>query len=89
MVNLKLINLFITIIIISGIVLSISIRILVYFKSSEYSEFLSPILAILLSFILIPIYLSPIFNYKTDPLKLLSKKFNFIFYSFINFISLC
>ncbi|PTH44422.1 CPBP family intramembrane metalloprotease [Staphylococcus capitis] len=74
--NFKLINLFlsISIIIISVIVLNISISIIAYFKISEYFEYLSLNLAIILSFIIIPTYLSSIFNYKTNPLKLLSKK---------------
>lgn len=90
--NFKLINLFISIsiIIISVIVLNISISIIAYLKISEYFEYLSLNLAIILSFIIIPTYLSSIFNYKTNPLKLLSKKkFTFIFYSLINFISIC
>ncbi|RIM46354.1 CPBP family intramembrane metalloprotease, partial [Staphylococcus capitis] len=74
--NFKLINLFlsISIIIISVIVLNISISIIAYLKISEYFEYLSLNLAIILSFIIIPTYLSSIFNYKTNPLKLLSKK---------------
>ena len=54
--NFKLINLFISIsiIIISVIVLNISIGIIAYLKISEYSEYLSLNLSIILSFIIIP-----------------------------------
>ncbi|OHO70044.1 CAAX protease [Staphylococcus sp. HMSC036D05] len=72
--KLKLINLFISIsiIIITVIVLNISIGIIAYLKLSEYFEFLLMILTLIISFILIPTYLSSIFNYKTNPFKLLT-----------------
>ena len=69
-------NLFISlsIVIITTIVLNISIGIIAYLKLSEYCEFLSMILSLIISFIIIPTYLSSIFNYKTNPFKLLTIK---------------
>lgn len=70
--KLRLNNLFISlsIVIITIIVLNISIGIIAYLELSEYCEFLS----IILSLIIIPTYLSSIFNYKTNPFKLLTIK---------------
>ncbi|WP_080471342.1 CPBP family intramembrane glutamic endopeptidase [Staphylococcus epidermidis] len=70
--KLRLNNLFISlsIVIITIIVLNISIGIIAYLELSEYCEFLS----IIHSLIIIPTYLSSIFNYKTNPFKLLTIK---------------
>lgn len=77
--KLRLNNLFISlsIVIITIIVLNISIGIIAYLKLSEYYEFLSMILTLIISFIIIPTYLSSIFNYKINPFKLLTTKIYF------------
>lgn len=74
--KLRLNNLFISlsIVIITVIILNISIGIIAYLKLSEYYEFLSMIISLIISFIIIPTYLSSIFNYKTNPFKLLTIK---------------
>ncbi|MCO6224283.1 CPBP family intramembrane metalloprotease, partial [Staphylococcus epidermidis] len=60
--KLRLNNLFIllSIVIITVIILNISIGIIAYLKLSEYYEFLSMIISLIISFIIIPTYLSSI-----------------------------
>ncbi|MCG1145664.1 CPBP family intramembrane metalloprotease [Staphylococcus epidermidis] len=81
--KLRLNNLFISlsIVIITVIVLNISIGIIAYLKLSEYYKFLSMILTLIISFIIIPTYLSSIFNYKINPFKLLTTKNLFSYFT--------